>query len=92
MSDKAQFDPYVTGERRSVDQSSPVAYVRGFLSRRIRVLLADGVRQIVGIFVALDHTGTLTLRDGIEMFEGHERPLGFVLITLPQVQSMELAE
>jgi hypothetical protein len=60
-------------------QSTPIAYVREHLS--VSFLL---MAVVAGVFVAL------TLSDGIEIFEDHERPLGFVCIPLSQVQSMEL--
>jgi hypothetical protein len=41
--------------------------------------------------VAFDHQKTLTLKDCVEVTEGHERELGVVLIPLAQVQSIELA-
>jgi hypothetical protein len=43
----------------------------------------------MGIFVALDHTGMLTLREAIEIVEDNERSLGTALISLALIQSME---
>jgi small nuclear ribonucleoprotein (snRNP)-like protein len=87
----SEFDPFTLGNRRSLDVTSPIEYVRGLLNQRFRVLLIDGIRQILGIFVAFDHQKTLTLKDCVEITEGHERELGVVLIPLAQVQSIELA-
>jgi hypothetical protein len=58
----------------------------------MRAPLCDDCRQIIGVFAALDSTATLTLRDGIEILEAHERTLGIVLSPLSQVQSMELID
>jgi hypothetical protein len=55
-------------------------------------LLVDGSRQIIGVFAALDHTGTITLRDAVQAVEENEREIGIALIPLALVQSMELAE
>jgi hypothetical protein len=86
-----QFDSFSIRDRRSADQTSPIEYVHGFLNQRFRILLIDGVRQILGVFVVLDHTQTLTLKDCIEVVEDHEREIGVALIPLAQVQNMELA-
>jgi small nuclear ribonucleoprotein (snRNP)-like protein len=86
---KEQYDPYITGNCQPTDLNSPIAYVHSFLNRRLRVFLADGCRQIIGIFVALDYTAMITLHNAVEIVEDHERPLEFVLIPLGQVQSME---
>jgi small nuclear ribonucleoprotein (snRNP)-like protein len=85
------FDPFIIGECRSVDDTSPIEYVRGLLNQRLRVFLIDGFREMLGIFVALDHRQTLVLKDCVEVAEDHEREVGFALIPLVQVQSIELA-
>jgi small nuclear ribonucleoprotein (snRNP)-like protein len=88
---RAQFDPFVLRDRHSADAASPITVVRGYLGRRLRVLLSDGKRQIVGVFVALYHTETIALRDAVEIVDDHERTLGIVQIPLVHVQSMETA-
>jgi small nuclear ribonucleoprotein (snRNP)-like protein len=88
---RAQYDTFALRDRYSADVISPVTVVRGYLGRRLRVLLSDGDRQILGIFVALDHRGTMVLRDGVEIVGDHERTLGTVQIPLVHVQSMETA-
>jgi small nuclear ribonucleoprotein (snRNP)-like protein len=94
MSDEstARFDPFLVGDTHNADPTSPIAYVRGFLNRRLRIVLMDGVRHVVGTFVALDGTGTLCVRNAIEIMEGNERKFGVVLIPLAHVQGMEVAE
>jgi small nuclear ribonucleoprotein (snRNP)-like protein len=96
MNDPAEghpsFAPFSLSDRQSADQTSPIEYVRGFLNKRFRVVLMDGERQIVGIFVAFDHTATLILKDSVEYVEGHERELGVALIPLDHVSCLELAE
>jgi small nuclear ribonucleoprotein (snRNP)-like protein len=87
MSQNRQFDLYMTA-----DQNSPIAYVRKLLGRRMRVLLYDDCREIMGVFAALDSTARLTLRDGFEIFEDHACALGIVLIPLSQVHSMQLID
>jgi small nuclear ribonucleoprotein (snRNP)-like protein len=84
-----QYDGLVLRDRHSQDQASPISYVRRFLGKRFRVLLADGSRQIVGIFVALDSTATLTLRACLEIVEDHERSLGTVMAPQGLIESME---
>jgi small nuclear ribonucleoprotein (snRNP)-like protein len=89
---RIRYDPFTLRDRDSADPLSPISVVRGYLGRRLRVLLSDGSRQIIGVFVALDHTGTMTLRDGVELVEDRERKLGNVQIPLVEVQSMETAD
>jgi small nuclear ribonucleoprotein (snRNP)-like protein len=86
---RAQFDPFALRDVHSPDPASPISYVRGFLGKRLRLLLADGSRQIVGTFVALDSTAVLTLRETLEIVEDHERNLGTTMVSLALVQSME---
>jgi small nuclear ribonucleoprotein (snRNP)-like protein len=86
------FDPFSLRDRASADQTSPIEDVRGLLNKRFRVFLIDGKRQIIGIFVAFDHTKTMTLKDSVEVAEGHEREVGVALIPLVQVSYMEVAE
>jgi small nuclear ribonucleoprotein (snRNP)-like protein len=86
------FDQFSLRDRRSADQTSPIEYVRGLLNKRLRVVLIDGKRQIIGTFVAFDHTKTLTLKDSIEVTDSHERELGVALIPLVHVSYMEVTE
>jgi hypothetical protein len=53
------------------------------------VLLANGGRQLVGTFPALDGTGALTLRECLEFVGDHERSLGTVMAPLALIQSIE---
>jgi small nuclear ribonucleoprotein (snRNP)-like protein len=89
---RTRYNPFALHDRYSADPTSPITVVRSYLGKRLRVLLSDGTRQILGIFVALDHTGTLTFREGVEIVDTHERTLGTVHIPLIHVQSMETAE
>jgi small nuclear ribonucleoprotein (snRNP)-like protein len=85
------FDPLNFCDFRSADDMSPVEYVRRFLNQRIRVLLIDGYPQILGVFVALDHTKILILTDSVVVVEDNEHEVDVAFIPLVHVQSMELA-
>jgi small nuclear ribonucleoprotein (snRNP)-like protein len=89
--DKTPLDLFIIGDRRSADETSPIEYVHNLLNQRLRVLLINEARQIVGVFVGLDSTGTLTLKDCVDRGENHEREFPWVCIPLVQIQSMELA-
>jgi small nuclear ribonucleoprotein (snRNP)-like protein len=86
------FDQFSLSERGSADQTSPIEYVRGLLNKRFRVFLIDGKRQIIGIFVGIDRTKALTLKNSIEVAEDHEREVGVALIPLVHVSCMEVVE
>jgi small nuclear ribonucleoprotein (snRNP)-like protein len=90
---KPQYDKHILGNRGSADPTSPISYVRGFIGKRLRILLVDGQRIIVGRFSALDHTGTITITDATQLsFGGNEREVGTAMIGLDFIQHMELAE
>jgi small nuclear ribonucleoprotein (snRNP)-like protein len=86
---RTRFDPFALRDVHSPDAASPISYARRFLGRRLRVLLADGGRQLVGTFAALDGTGALTLRECLEFVGDHERSLGTVIAPLALIQSIE---
>jgi small nuclear ribonucleoprotein (snRNP)-like protein len=82
-------DPFFVSDRRSVDHTSAIEYTRGFLGKRLRVLLNDGTRIFIGEFVQLDHTGTMVLTEANEHVFDHTRKLPVVLIPLQYVQRIE---
>jgi small nuclear ribonucleoprotein (snRNP)-like protein len=86
----AHFDEYLVRQAESGDPESPIRYVRSFLGRKLSVLLMDNVRQIIGIFVALDKSEQITLTEAVELDNcGHRRDIGKVLIPLSWINCLE---
>jgi small nuclear ribonucleoprotein (snRNP)-like protein len=89
---RASYEPLITGNAQSADPTSPISYVRGILGRKVRILLTDGHRIFEGIFSALDYTGTLAFRDVSELTENHQAQVGVCVISINDIQLMELID
>jgi hypothetical protein len=55
----------------------------------MRILLSDGPGHLFSLFVGLDHTRTMALREDIEIVESDKRILGTVPIPVVHVQSVK---
>jgi small nuclear ribonucleoprotein (snRNP)-like protein len=86
-----RFDLYTLGDVCSVNETSPIEYVRGLMGKQIAAVLVDG-RVITGCLVALDSTGSITTKDTVENYEDHERALGNVICSIEHIQVLELRE
>jgi small nuclear ribonucleoprotein (snRNP)-like protein len=89
---RSSSEVLMTATTGSLDPVSPIAYVHGLLGRTVRILLTDGVRVFQGIFSALDYRGMVAFRDVSELTEGHEGQVGACIISLYNIQKMELID
>jgi hypothetical protein len=89
---RSPYEASITGDAQSADPISPISYVSEHLGWTFRILLIDGHRVFQGLFSALDHTGMLAFRNAIELTEDHEHQVGVCVISLNNIQSMEVLD
>jgi small nuclear ribonucleoprotein (snRNP)-like protein len=87
-----QYNPFTARNCDSEGVASPMTAVRRYLGRRLRVFLYEGRRHILGVFVALEPTETMVLRDAVDIRADHDDRLGMVRIPLNYVWRIETAD
>jgi hypothetical protein len=91
MASRPGFDPFLVPRAPPGGKESANAYVSSFLGQRLGALLADNRREIIGLFVALDGAGQMTLRDACEVDDrGRVREMAHVVIPLAHVQQLQV--